>query len=62
MWLMQQMNPIPKINGAYHKMLGGRASTEPANGQGQLVQSANYCNHLWHWQAQLVPAIERPYT
>ena len=46
MWLMQQMNPIPKINGAYHKMLGGRASTEPANGQGQLVQSANYCNHL----------------
>ena len=62
MWLMQQMNPIPKINFAYHKMLGGRASTEPANGQGQLVQSANYCNHLCHWRAQLVQAIERPYT
>ena len=43
---MQQMNPIPKFNGVYHKMLGRRASIEPANGQGQLVQSANYCNHL----------------
>ena len=54
---MQLVNPIPKINGVYHKMLGGRASIEPANGQGQLVQSANYCNHLQHW---LVPVIERP--
>ena len=25
MWLMQQMNPILKINGVYNKMLGGRA-------------------------------------
>ena len=46
MWLMQQMNPIPKINGVYHKMLGGWATTEPANGQDQPVQSVNYCNHL----------------
>ena len=43
---MQQMNPIPKISGVYLKMLGGRASTEPVNSQGQLVQSVNYCNHL----------------
>ena len=43
---MQQMNSTPKINGVYHKMLNGRVSTEPANGQGQLVQSANYSNQL----------------
>ena len=46
MWLMQQMNPIPKTNGVYHKMLGRWASTEPANGQDQPVQLANYCSHL----------------
>ena len=40
MWHMQKRKPIPKINGVYHKMLDGRASAEPANGQGQLVQSA----------------------
>ena len=55
-----EMNPISKINGVHHKMLGGGASTEPANGQGELVQSVNYCNHLWQWRAQLVSAIERP--
>ena len=48
------------INGVYHKMLSGQASTEPANGQGQLVQSANYRNHPLNWRAQLVQAIERP--
>ena len=46
MWLMQQMNHILKINGVYHKMVGGRATTESANGQDHPVQSANYCNHL----------------
>ena len=40
MWHMQKRKPIPKINGVYHKMLDGRASAEPANGEGQLVQSA----------------------
>ena len=61
MWLMQQMNHILKINGVYHKMVGGRATTESANGQDHPVQSANYCNHLQHRQAQLAPAIERPF-
>ena len=28
---MQQMNSILKIDGVYHKMLGGRATTESAN-------------------------------
>ena len=37
---MQQMNLFPKINGVYHKVLGGRATTESANGQDQPVQSA----------------------
>ena len=37
---MLKRKPIPKINGVYHKMLDGRASAEPANGEGQLVQSA----------------------
>ena len=46
MWLMQQMNHILKINGVYHKMVGGRATTESANGQDHPVQSANYCSHL----------------
>ena len=31
---------FPKINGVYHKMLGGRATTESANDQDQPVQSA----------------------
>ena len=56
---MQQMNPILKTNVVYHKMLGGRATTESANGQDHPVQSANHCNQL-HWRAQLVLAIERP--
>ena len=42
---MQQINPILKINVVYHKMLGGRATTESANGQDQPVQSANHYNH-----------------
>ena len=46
MWLVQQMNPILKINGVYRKMLDGRATTESANGQDCQVQSANNCNHL----------------
>ena len=46
MWLMQQMNPFLKINGVYHKMLGGRATTESANGQDHPVQSTYYCNNL----------------
>ena len=37
---------FPKINGVYRKMLGGKATTESANGQDHPVQSANYCNHL----------------
>ena len=62
MWLMQQMNSFLKINGVYHKILGRRATTESTNGQDHPVQLANYCNHLLFWRAQLVPAIERPFS
>ena len=53
MWLMQQMNPTPKINGLYHKILGRWTINQPTAGINQFSQqtTATTCStgdHSWY--------------